>query len=950
MGCNGSKAVETELVIRCRERRDLIKAAADHRYYLAAAHLSYFHSLKDVGDALRRFVDEELVAASSSSPSSLSSPSLILPSGERKLRADGGEGGGKKRGDSSGSSGSVHHIGDGDGGEKESHLSLPSDSSDDEHFHLHETGYNGGHLHIDEEEGHTSPASPFQHPDLPMGSHGPYVTMNQEPPPQMGYWDPFYGYNPQLNPPFYGGNSNTYAYYMNKSSPTMKTVIHEAEAGSTAYSNAYWSSPYQNNAGDYFGYPPVGPYGGEGMRNRDKKPSPPAEPPPPPSPKASVWDFLNPFEAIEQQGDSSYFPHGGGYGYGSNSSSPDLKEVREREGIPDLEEETETELHMDEPKLKKKLNNEFKKKRAGEGPSSSSGVSLQRGGGIGGEQLPKRMPGRKIQNTEEPLATKPMHTKHSEGSSISKGPPSEDSGGSTIRLSSGHDECSLSDMTSSIDVSEEKASSSSIVSKSPEDSSVKTKGVTFEVDHEIESSKLSNSDNKPAHGTRDLREVVAEIKDEFEIASSYGREVAVMLEVGKLPYYHSFIRVLMSRILYSIVPSSSSLQTVSSHSVRLDSRTRKLTKSYFGDASPENNLKPCYLSSTLAQLYEWEKKLYKEVKEEEQLRLLYERQCRKLKVLDEQGKESSKIDAVQASIRKLLTKLNVSIKAIDSISNRIHKLRDEKLQPQVAELINGLIRMWRSMLNCHQKQFQAIMESKTRALKANIGVHADSTVRATLELELQLLAWCSHFNDWICTQKSYVESLNGWILRCLIYEPEETPDGPVPFSPGRLGAPPIFVICNDWNHAMETISETRVAMTMNNFASSLRKLWERQDEEHRQRLRAEYISKDYKRRLKMLKMEKGRTGHDRDAMSQKTGASMVPSENGVSPLDDLKVDLDTFRKKLVEEKVKHEDTLKLVHDAASSSLQGGLLPIFKALENFTLEAVKAHEQIRLQNI
>lgn len=540
MGCNGSKAVDTELVIRCRERRDLIKAAADHRYYLAAAHLSYFHSLKDVGDALRRFVDEELVAASSSSPSSLSSPSLILPSDERKLRADGAEGQGKRQKDSSGSSSSLHHD-----GEKESHLHLSSDSSDDEHFHLHDTGHNRGHFHIDEEEGHQSPASPFQHPDLPMGTHVPYVTMNQEPPPQMGYWDPFYGYNPQLNPqfqPFYGGNSNTYAYYMKRSTPTMKTVIHEAEAAPTAYSNAYWSSAYQN-AGDYFGYPPVGPYMGERMRNRDNKPSPPAEPPPPPSPKASVWDFLNPFEAIDQ-GYSNYLPHGG-YGYGSNSSSPDLKEVREREGIPDLEEETETEIHRDEPKVKK-LNNEFRKKRAGEGSSTSNGVSLQRG-----KQLQKRMSGRKTQHIEESLATKPIPAKSSEGSSISKEPPSEDSGGSTIRLSSsGNDECSLSDMTGSIDVSEEKASSSSIVSKSPEDSSVKTKEVTFEVDHDIESSKLSNSNNKPAHGTRDLREVVAEIKDEFEIASSYGREVAVMLEVGKLPYHHSLIRGTISSFCF----------------------------------------------------------------------------------------------------------------------------------------------------------------------------------------------------------------------------------------------------------------------------------------------------------------------------------------------------------------------------------------------------------------
>lgn len=59
--------------------------------------------------------------------------------------------------------------------------------------------------------------------------------------------------------------------------------------------------------------------------------------------------------------------------------------------------------------------------------------------------------------------------------------------------------------------------------------------------------------------------------------------------------------------------------------------------------------------------------------------------------MDEQGAESSKIDATQASIRKLLTKLNVCIKAIGAISSRIHKLRDEELQPQVGELIHGYV-------------------------------------------------------------------------------------------------------------------------------------------------------------------------------------------------------------------------------------------------------------------
>ena len=252
------------------------------------------------------------------------------------------------------------------------------------------------------------------------------------------------------------------------------------------------------------------------------------------------------------------------------------------------------------------------------------------------------------------------------------------------------------------------------------------------------------------------------------------------------------------------------------------------------------------------------------------------------------------------------------------------------------------------MLKCHQKQFQAIKESKIQTLKANTGFRTDSSLRATRELEMELLTWCSHFNNWINAQKSYVESLNGWLVRCLNPEPEETPDGIAPFSPGRIGAPPIFVICNDWSQAMETVSELGVKRAMQSFASDVRRLYERQDDEHRQRLKAEYLSQDFEKRMTRLRTERGKMKMDHDRDTDKTGGSIVASESGVSPLDDLKVDLDSIRKKLEEERARHKDAIKLVHDAASSSLQGGLVPIFKSLENFTSEALKAHEQIRIQ--
>ncbi|KAF8086493.1 hypothetical protein N665_0624s0034 [Sinapis alba] len=398
--------------------------------------------------------------------------------------------------------------------------------------------------------------------------------------------------------------------------------------------------------------------------------------------------------------------------------------------------------------------------------------------------------------------------------------------------------------------------------------------------------------------------------------------------------------------MYRVAPSTVSSRSQPQPSIRLTSRILKIAKSYNVQDVPEGFT--ANLSSTLEKLYAWEKKLYKEVKDEEKLRVIYEEKCKTLRKLDSLGAESSKIDATRAAIRKLLTKLDVCIRSVDSISSRIHKLRDEELQPQLTQLIHGLIRMWRSMLKCHQKQFQAIMESKVRSLRANTGLQRDSGLKAILDLEMELREWCISFNDWVNTQKLYVESLNGWLSRCLHYEPESTEDGVAPFSPSRVGAPHVFVICKDWQEAMERISGDSVTNAMEGFAASLHELWERQDEEQRQRVKAEYVSHDFEKRLNDLRVERARA-RMRNEDGGASERSVVLSESGrVSALDDLKVDLDSMRKKLEEERARHKETIKLVNNAASSSLQSGLVPIFEALGNFTSQVVKAHEHVRFQ--
>ncbi|PWA45176.1 hypothetical protein CTI12_AA519810 [Artemisia annua] len=732
------------------------------------------------------------------------------------------------------------------------------------------------------------------------GEGDPYVenpSVSQYQPPWGQYQENFDSYNG------YGGNaytgSNHYVSYMKKSAPASRTVIQQEEVRGYQ-ETGQWVDPMQYDPyGNGFGYGYGFPYGGApapAPAQPPQEPKKPKSPPPPPPPMAS--DYLNFFDAY----DNEFQSYGYGHGYESMASSPDSSEVREREGIPDLEEETETESHHEEAI---KGNTFSKKRNIGEGIS------------------------------------RPIRKEDIEGSSW-KG-HSSSTEVSSGRIPPGKSESSLHSVpmennkgAHSVDIEVDKNSSETIVSHSMDEGHDHKKGGSFDTDEgstpELDSSIMSSLTTLSPHGSRDLHEVVTEIKDEFETAFSYGKEVALMLEAGKLPYQSRFavLKVVLSKIL---APSS----TTSDHPiqpVRSASRVTKLAGSYNLDAVSDDE--SVNLSSTLEKLYVWEKKLYKAVKDEERIRIMYEKMHQRLLELDANGAESSKIEAAEASIRRLTTKLNVSIKAIDAISREIHKVRDKELQPQVSELIYGyepllvssflvltsykiLIRMWQSFVQCHRRQFQAIMDSRSRTLRANTTLERDSSLRTTLELETRLVTWCQHFNNWINAQKSYVDSLNGWLLQCIDHEPEVTIDGEIPYSPGRIGAPPIFIICNDWQREIKGVSQERVSKAMNGFASNLRQLLERQDDMQRLMLKKEYIAKEFARKRVNI-------GPD------SAHGSMVPSEAG----------------KVEEEWARHKEAMKLVYNGGSSSLQGGVIPIFKALENFTCDALKAHEQVRLQ--
>jgi len=80
MGCVNSKTEKNEALRLCKERKRLIKVAIDSRYALAAAHLSYIQSLRNIGVALRRYAEAEMLLESSLSVSDHTPSQSTYPS------------------------------------------------------------------------------------------------------------------------------------------------------------------------------------------------------------------------------------------------------------------------------------------------------------------------------------------------------------------------------------------------------------------------------------------------------------------------------------------------------------------------------------------------------------------------------------------------------------------------------------------------------------------------------------------------------------------------------------------------------------------------------------------------------------------------------------------------------------------------------------------------------
>ncbi|KAK3437585.1 hypothetical protein EUGRSUZ_C02248 [Eucalyptus grandis] len=495
---------------------------------------------------------------------------------------------------------------------------------------------------------------------------------------------------------------------------------------------------------------------------------------PPPSPQTSQWDyFWNPFSSLDY------------YGYPTRSSidhmamddeTRGLRQVREEEGIPDLEEETEHEecdhhSYVDEDRGNRDAN------------------------------FP----------TEEVLVEDVDDEEEDEDEETDNSCESEDE----VKGLQSHG-------TQSMEVVQPPQNVGKVEVTNREAAAAKeVPGFTVYVNR------------KPTS----MAEVIKELETQFTNICNSANEVSSLLEVGRAHYSSSKEHTAMKMLNPVALFRSGSSRSSSSRFLMSSSSSKNDSSESNSDFSDESSVFSSGHQSTMDRLYAWEKKLYEEVRAGEKVRIAYEKKCSQLKNQDVKGEDPSSVDRTRAAIRDLHTQIKVSIHSVEAISKRIETLRDEELHPQLVDLVQGLSRMWNVMAECHQLQRRTLDEAKIllagtpSKLEAKRRSYMSITdpnrlARLASNLENELRNWRACFESWIASQRSYMRALTGWLLRCEGSDPDTSKlASPPRRSSGTL---PIYGLCTQWSRFLDSISEIPVLDGLDFFAAGMGSIYEQQ--------------------------------------------------------------------------------------------------------------------------
>ncbi|GAB4861977.1 hypothetical protein Ancab_037231 [Ancistrocladus abbreviatus] len=433
---------------------------------------------------------------------------------------------------------------------------------------------------------------------------------------------------------------------------------------------------------------------------------------------------------------------------------------------------------------------------------------------------------------------------------------------------------------------------------------------------------------------RDLKEIVASIKEYFDKEASAGDQVSEMLETGRAQLDRSF-----RQLKKTVYHSSGVLSNLSS------TWTSKppLAVKYRLDASAlDEPGGPKSLCSTLERLLAWEKKLYEEVKAREGVKIEHEKKLATLQSQEYKGEDETKLDKTKASIKRLQSLIIVTSQAVNTTSSAIIGLRNSDLVPQLVELCHGLMYMWRSMNQFHEVQNQIVQQ--VRGL-VNRSMKGDSTSelhrQATRDLESAVSAWHSSFCRLIKYQRDFIRSLQGWFKLTLVPLDRETNN--ITQEPSEA-----FSFLDEWKLALDRLPDTVASEAIKSFVNVVHVISVKQSEEMKIKKRTETVSKELEKKASALRSIEKKYYHSYSMVGlglPDTGIDSGHVLDARDPLAEKKSELAACQRRVEDELLKYSKAVEVTRAMTLNNVQTGLPGVFQPMTSFSSLFMDALEAV-----
>ncbi|XP_022740314.1 nitrate regulatory gene2 protein-like [Durio zibethinus] len=452
--------------------------------------------------------------------------------------------------------------------------------------------------------------------------------------------------------------------------------------------------------------------------------------------------------------------------------------------------------------------------------------------------------------------------------------------------------------------------------------------------------------NNTPTNERELLEALKDVEDHFLRAYDSGLDVSRMLEANRVQLQSGLeeLKESSNKLIRSITWSrsplsrSSSCKSLVSCSSRSSSTWTELKTDLFDDFG---GMESGSHSLTLGRLYAWEKKLYKEVKAADQTRKTYAKKCSQSRSRSAKQDGLYAGDKTRAEVKDLHSRILVAIRSAETITERIEKLRDEELQPQLIELLHGLMRNWKIMLESHETQNRIMFEVTSFNCPAYGKFCNDSHRLATLQLEAELHNWLSCFVAYFSAQKAYIEALTGWLSKFIAPEVEFCSKNRSSAPELGVNGPPLLAICHEWLASFEKLPNDAVICALKSFGRDIRGLWVQQGEQQKQKRKVDGLAKELERKVLAFQRTESRILGSK-LSDQELGVNV---RNRIEYLAERKNLLDMFRKRIDAEKVKHHVSMEETQQITVKGFQTGFYSVFESVAEFSKASVKMYADL-----